>query len=350
MTNQVVRVALCGTGRIGTVHYNNIAGNPRVEVVAVIDVAQSAAQDYADRAGAKAYTSLLDAINDTSNPFDGVLVCTPTPTHIEVVRTSLEHGYNTFCEKPISLNIEESDEMYELAKKKGVHLLCAFQRRYDPSFMKLHKMVQDGAIGQLQKVRTISRDNPVPSIPYLSTSGGIFHDCASHDIDLLRWIIGEEPIEVYCYGTNFIPAIADIDDVDNVECMLLWENGIIGSIDISRKAVYGYDQRITCLGDAGMVTANNKKDTTVELATESGFQEDPNCYSFPTRYPVAYDDEISHFVDLLSGVTDTPVIKYLDVHNNATIADALEHSCRTGSPVTLSKDSNGFLYTFKSKF
>jgi len=241
-----------------------------------------------------------------------------------------------FCEKPISLNIQESDECYEIAKSKGLFLLCAFQRRYDPNFLRLKGVVDDGGIGVLQKVRTVSRDNPVPHIDYLRTSGGIYHDCLSHDIDLIRWVTGREPVEVFSYATNFIPGIREIDDFDNVDCLLKFENGIIGNIDVSRKAVYGYDQRITCLGDKGMVTADNRQPTTVVVSTEEAISRDPNCYSFPTRYKEAYTEEIEHYIDLLLGIATETKIKHSDVHNNAVIADALEESARKGHPIVLS--------------
>jgi len=205
----------------------------------------------------------------------------------------------------------------------------------DPSFAKLKKIVDDGGVGVLQKVRTVSRDNPVPSIDYLRTSGGIYHDCLSHDIDLIRWVTGKEPVEVFSYATNFIQGIRDLDDFDNVDCILKFDNGILATIDVSRKAVYGYDQRITCMGDKGMVTAENKAPTTVELATETGITRDPNCFSFPQRYPESYSAEIEHFIDLILGVAHEAKIKHSDVHNNAIIAHALEESARKGHPIQM---------------
>jgi len=272
---------------------------------------------------------------DKENPFEGVLVCTPTPTHYQVVKTSLLGGKHVFCEKPISLDITESDECYDLAKSKKLHLLVAFQRRYDPTFVKLKEVVEEGGIGTLQKVRTVSRDNPVPSIEYLKTSGGIYHDCLSHDIDLIRWVTGMEPFEVFSYGTNFIDEIHKIDDFDNVDCLLKFENGILGNIDVSRKAVYGYDQTITCLGDKGVVTAENETPTSVVVGTIDGFKTDPNHYSFPTRYNKAYTFEIEHYIDLVLGIAKVPKLQHRDVHNNAIIAHALETSARTGKPVKI---------------
>jgi myo-inositol 2-dehydrogenase/D-chiro-inositol 1-dehydrogenase len=332
---QRARIVLVGTGRIGTVHLDNILGMPRAQLVGIVEVVPQRKDQFAAKYGCPGYLTPQDALADDSNPFEGVLVCTPTPTHYEVVKTALLGGKHVFCEKPISLNIEESDECYELAKSKGLHLLVAFQRRYDPSFVKLKETVDKGSIGTLQKVRTVSRDNPVPSIEYLSTSGGIYHDCLSHDIDLIRWVTGKEPVEVFSYGTCFIDAIHNIDDFDNVDCILKFDNGILATIDVSRKACYGYDQTITCLGDAGMVTAENRQPTTVVLATAEGITEDPYCYSFPTRYKEAYTFEIEHYIDLLLGVTDTPKLQHADVHNNAIIAHALEESARKGHAIRI---------------
>jgi len=333
--NRVARLVLVGTGRIGTVHMNNIFGMRRAQLVGVCEIIPQRKEEYAKKIGCTGYATIAEALDDTENPFDGVLVCTPTPTHYEVVKTSLLGGKHVFCEKPISLNLDESDECYNLAKSKGLFLLVAFQRRYDPTFVKLKEVVEEGGIGTLQKVRTVSRDNPVPSIEYLKTSGGIYHDCLSHDIDLIRWVTGMEPVEVFSYGTNFIDEIKGIDDFDNLDCLLKFENGIIANIDVSRKAVYGYDQRITCLGDKGIVTANNEHPTSVVVGTIDGFTYDPNHYSFPTRYNKAYTFEIEHYLDLLLGVTDTPKLTHRDVHNNAIIAHALEHSARIGKPVKI---------------
>jgi len=206
MSHQRVRLVLFGTGRIGTVHMNNILGMPRAQIVGVCEVLPDRLHEYTQKVGGncKGYPTIFEALADHSNPFEGVLVCTPTPTHYDVVKTSLLGGKHVFCEKPISLNIGESDECYNLAKERNLHLLCAFQRRLDPSFSKLKKIVKEGGIGVLQKVRTVSRDNPVPSIEYLQTSGGIYHDCLSHDIDLIRWITEKEPVEVFSYATNLL--------------------------------------------------------------------------------------------------------------------------------------------------
>jgi len=329
-------LVLIGTGRIGTVHMNNIFGMRRAQIVGVCEVIPDRKEEYAQIIGCKGYSDIFEALSDQeNNPFDAVLVCTPTPTHCEVVKGALNGGKHVFCEKPISLNIQESDECYELAKSKGVHLLCAFQRRYDPNFVKLKEVVDKGQIGVLQKVRTVSRDNPVPAINYLKTSGGIFHDCLSHDIDLIRWVSGMEPYEVFSYATNFIDEIRGIDDFDNVDCILKFENGILATIDVSRKAVYGYDQRMTCLGDQGIVTTENTLPTSTVVGTINGFLCDPNHYSFPTRYKEAYSNEIEHFIDLVLGVTNVPKLTHRDVHNNAVISDALEESARSGHPVKL---------------
>jgi myo-inositol 2-dehydrogenase/D-chiro-inositol 1-dehydrogenase len=314
---------------------NNIFGMRRALLVGVVEVIPDRKEEYAKKIGCKGYNDIREALADQGNPFDGVLVCTPTPTHYQVVKAALLGGKHVFCEKPISLNLQESDECYELAKSKGLHLLVAFQRRYDPTFVKLKHVVEEGGIGTLQKVRTVSRDNPVPSIEYLKTSGGIYHDCLSHDIDLIRWITGMEPVEVFSYGTNFIDEIHGINDFDNVDCILKFSNGILATIDVSRKAVYGYDQTITCLGDKGVVTANNETPTTVVHGTVNGFHSDPNHYSFPTRYKEAYTFEIEHYIDLLLGVTKVPKLTHKDVHNNAIIAHALEESARSGQPVKL---------------
>jgi len=337
---QKARIVLVGTGRIGVIHMENIIGMPRAHIVGIVEVLEGPRATFSEKLGCRGYEDISQALADESNPFEGVLVCTPTLTHYSVVKTALLGGKHVFCEKPISVDVEESDECYHLAASKNRHLLVAFQRRYDPSFVKVKECVDNGSIGTLQKVRTISRDNPVPSIAYIKTSGGIFHDCLSHDIDLIRWVTGKEPIEVFSYATSFIEGIAGVNDFDNIDCVLKFDNGVLATIDVSRKACYGYDQRITCLGDGGMVTAENRQPTTVVVSTADGITRDPFCYSFNTSYKEVYTFEIEHFLDLLLGVTNTPKLQHADVHNNAIISNALEYSARSGKAIHIQNDGN----------
>jgi len=222
-------------------------------------------------------------------------------------------------------------------KRCGVPLLCGYQRRSDPSFVKLQETCRNGGIGTLQIVKTISRDNPVPTIAYLKISGGIFHDCGSHDIDVCRWILQEDPFEVFAVASCFNPAIKELNDFDTVLITLKYPSGALACIDLSRKAAYGYDQRIEVLGDKGMVQAENKQPTTLVHSTDMGLNTDPNCYSFPQRYEHAYANELNHFVDVMDGKAQ-PKLSHDDARKVAIIADAAEESVRSGRKVIMSYD------------
>jgi myo-inositol 2-dehydrogenase/D-chiro-inositol 1-dehydrogenase len=308
-------------------------GNHRLSLRYIVDVNEKAAQDWAaKRPGCKAVTTLDPVIADPE--IKGIIVCTPTAAHREVILKAVRAGKAVMCEKPISLDVNELDECYEEAKRLNVPLLCGYQRRHDPSFRHLHDVCKAGGVGTVQIIKTISRDNPVPTLAYLKISGKIFHDCGSHDIDLCRWIAGEDPYEVYATASAFNQDIKALDDWDTVMITLRFPSGTIGSIDLSRKAVYGYDQRMEVLGDKGMVQVQNKQPTSTVVSTVDGVTIDPNLYSFPQRYVEAYARELDHFVDIMEGKA-TPLLTHDDARKVAIIAEAAEESCVKGMPIKI---------------
>jgi len=324
-------VCLVGGGRIGTVHLRNIINNPRLELKYFVDVDEQIANSYAAKApNCKALSKLDEALADKS--VVGVVICSPTATHRDLIIASVRAGKAVMCEKPISLKLSEVDECYIEAKKNNVPLLCGYQRRSDPSFVKLKETIEHGKLGKVQIVKTISRDHPVPPVKFLKISGGIFHDCGSHDIDVVRWLTGEDPIEVSAIASSFNPDIKALNDFDTVLINLKLPSGILASIDLSRNGPYGYDQRIEVLGEKGMIQAMNKQPTSVIVSLDDGVHTDPYLHSFPERYEQTYNIELDHFADvMLQGV---PVrIGHDDVRKVSIIADAAEHSARTGQIV-----------------
>eukprot|EP01121_Diplochlamys_sp_Union-15-3_P008827 TRINITY_DN2367_c0_g1_i2.p1 TRINITY_DN2367_c0_g1~~TRINITY_DN2367_c0_g1_i2.p1 ORF type:complete len:335 (-),score=50.00 TRINITY_DN2367_c0_g1_i2:68-1072(-) len=326
-----VQVALCGLGRIGQVHLRHLLANPRIRLLGVVDVDELALKKVKEETGIEVFTSLEEVLSKFT--IQGVIVCTPTATHASYIKTALAKKAHVFCEKPVSLDIKEVDECYEIAKLQNVHLLCGFQRRSDPNFARLHDQVtKHKAIGNVQIIKTTSRDHPVPAVSFLKLSGGFFHDCASHDLDIVRWIAGENPIEVFTYASTFRTEIKELNDVDTAVILLKFASGILASIDLSRKAVYGYDQRIEVHGDGGMIKAENTKKHTVHLYTDNGELSAPGPWSFQDRYPVAYAEELDHFVDIIEGKAQ-PKITHDDVKKVTIIANAVEESFKTGKPV-----------------
>jgi myo-inositol 2-dehydrogenase/D-chiro-inositol 1-dehydrogenase len=329
-----IGVCVVGTGRIGAVHFNNIVANLRFKLLYVIDVDTKRAAEFANKAGGDCLSSGSLDVALKDDRVKAIVVCTPTADHREIILASIRAGKAIMCEKPISLKVEEIDECYNEAAKHKIPLLCGYQRRSDPSFVQLQETCRKGGVGTLQIVKTMSRDNPVPTLAYLKISGGIFHDCGSHDIDLCRWILNEDPDEVYCVASAFRKEIAEINDFDTVLITLKYPSGALGSIDLSREAVYGYDQRIEVHGSGGMVQAMNRQPTSMVLSTKQGVSIDPNCYSFPQRYEHAYAKELDHFADVVEGKA-VPKLTHDDARKVAIIADAAEESCRTGKPVSM---------------
>jgi len=198
----------------------------------------------------------------------------------------------------------------------------------------LFEHCKNGSIGNVQVIKTTSRDNPVPTLAYLKISGRIFHDCGSHDFDLCRWLAGEDPSEVHSYASAFNKDIHAMNDWDTVVVHMKFPSGKLAMVDLSRKATYGYDQRIEVLGDKGMIQSNNQQKTSNLLHTENGITQDPNHYSFPQRYEKAYAQEMDHFVDVVLRKAE-PRLSHDDVRKVTLIADAAEKSAEIGKPVVI---------------
>jgi len=239
------------------------------------------------------------------------------------------------CEKPLGHDVQTIDALYAQAAAAKRHLLCCFHRRWDPNFKGVYEAVRGGKVGKVHKIHSTSRDNPVPSIEYLKISGGIVHDCASHDIDMLTWILGSYPTTVYALAHTHDPAIKAIDDFDSVELLFNFPDQIIGTVDVTRKAVYGYDQRLECVGDQGMVQANNHPRTSVVLSQLDGVKHDSGRYSFPTRYPEAYQGELDHFIDLVRNPELECELSGKHLHNITKILDFASLAAKKGSLETI---------------
>jgi len=337
MLQTKVSIALIGAGRIGLVHLVNLVCNTRVNLVAVIEPDEKGKQT-AQSHNAHYFATLTDALDyekEHGALFSAVVICTPTYTHTDIIKQALIADKQVLCEKPIGHDCKTVDSVYELAKQRGKYMLTGFQRRYDPHFGKVRQAVQSGQIGKLHKVKSISRDNPVPSMEYLKISGGIIHDCASHDLDLIRWTVGKDPIKVYAVGVAHDSSIAALDDYDSVDISLVFPDNVLGHVDVTRKAVYGYDQRLEALGDAGIANTNNMPVTSFVVGTVNGFMHDPGMYSFPTRYREAYAAELNHFLDLCLGVTKQIAYTGEELHNLTKILDACVESAKTGQVVVV---------------
>ncbi|XP_042902325.1 myo-inositol 2-dehydrogenase isoform X2 [Parasteatoda tepidariorum] len=330
-----VRVAIFGLGRIGTIHLDNLRRNHRAEVVYCVDDSKERINFIRNKWKLTETTFLTPSEQDVifkDKSITAVLICTPTFTHEDLVMKSLTAGKVVFCEKPLSVNEEGIQRCLETAKKQNVPLLCAFNRRFDPGVRNLKTRVDAGEIGKIHIVKTCSRDSPKPPLEYLKISGGIFHDCAVHDIDLICWILGEYPESVSAYAHANYEDIKGIDDHDTVVITMKFPSGALANIDLSRCAVYGYDQRVEVFGSNGMLCNGEQRPTGVRSHTGKGTTAVPIFFSFASRYQEAYAQEMEHFLNVAQG-TEPCEIELDSIIANSKIASACEEAARTGNIV-----------------
>jgi myo-inositol 2-dehydrogenase/D-chiro-inositol 1-dehydrogenase len=307
-TKNNLRFGVIGAGRIGKLHAENLATRiPGVEIAAIADVDLKAAQTLTDRlhipVAVEDYHKIL-----SNSDIDAVAICSSTDTHAGIMIEAANAGKHIFCEKPIALNLEKIDVALDTVEKAGVKLQIGFNRRFDPNFRKIHTMVAEGKIGTPHIIRITSRDPAPPPISYVKVSGGIFLDMTIHDFDMARYLSGSEVEEVYtAAGVMVDPAIGEAGDVDTAIITLRFANGAIGTIDNSRKAVYGYDQRVEVFGSNGMLQAhNNTPDQDVYFDAEGVHSAKP-LYFFLERYMESFVAEMKEFVQSIQENTIPPV-------------------------------------------
>ena len=328
-----VRLGLVGAGRIGRIHAGSVTQIPDAELVAVADSDEAAAASVAGESGARA-VSVDELLADPA--VQGVLIATPTEFHAAQIGQAANAGKVIFCEKPIALDMQVARRCVFEAARSEVPLMIGFNRRFDPSFRRLREAIDGGRIGDVELVQITSRDPAPPPLSYIERSGGLFRDMAIHDFDMLRFLIGEEIVEVAAMGTAAIdPAIGNAGDVDTATVMLRSSGGRLALVSNSRRACYGYDQRIEVHGSGGMVSAGNPVATTVELAGREGFMTDPLGHFFMERYADAYRQEIETFCAVVRGEE----VDYPDGWDGLAalaVADAATESLATGRMVAVS--------------
>jgi len=336
--NKTVILALFGLGRAGSIHLSNILASPSFELKYIVEADRSKWESIRARWNLRSTIFLHpdDASQVYSDPqITACMITTPTFTHEDLIIGSLEAGKAVFSEKPISQDPNGTARCYQRAASVGKPLFCAFNRRFDPSFADVRRRVRGGELGHVYRIKTVSRDSPLPSLDYLKISGGIFHDCAVHDIDMITWILGEVPSEVFSAANAQIPEIAGINDWDNVVITLKFPSGTLGQIDLSRFSIYGYDQRLEVFGPNGMLDVKNETPNNTVFSGLNGISEVPIYYSFPSRHCDGYREELEHFLQVVQGRATMSVTDRM-TSLVSKIADACEESAKTGEAVKLS--------------
>ena len=329
-SSEKLNVALLGLGRAGRFHIQSIQSIPGINLRCVVDVDEPLARRLAKELE-------CDYSTDADGPLgqadvDAVIVASPTHEHYAQIQAALEAGKPVFTEKPLGSSLEEIDTCFGLAKRSGLPLFVGFNRRFDPSFSSLARGVKEGQVGVLQMLRVTSRDSPLPTMDYIKTSHGIFHDCIVHDFDMLRFITGVDPVEIYSVGSSFVEGIGALGDLDNVLVALRYDNGMIASIDVNRFASYGYDQRIEAFGSKGMLQAENRSPVSTVLSSGDGLLRPTIEHSFPTRYREAYRQELVAFSDCLREGAPMPVT-HEDVRISFILSELGEQSHREAKPL-----------------
>ncbi|WP_299286174.1 inositol 2-dehydrogenase [uncultured Tateyamaria sp.] len=328
----MINIALLGCGRIGQVHARSLMGMGGAQVAAVADAVPEAGEALAKRTGAP-----LMSVEDimAASDIDAVVIGTPTTTHYNLIHMAARAQKGIFCEKPIDLNAGRIKDCLAVVETHDVPFFVAFNRRFDPNFRTLRAQIDAGRIGDVEMVTILSRDPSPPPIGYIKTSGGLFRDMMIHDLDMARFLLGEDPVEVFAHASCLVdPEIGEAGDVDTAMVSLRTASGKLCQISNSRRATYGYDQRIEVHGAKGMLRADNVLTSTVEMSDADGFRRAPTEPFFLERYAEAYRAEMDHFVAVLTtGKPASP--SGIDGFKAQVMADAAQASHDSGAPQKL---------------
>ena len=335
--NQTINVGVIGAGRIGRLHAENLVYRvPEANLIAISDILVEAAEKAANELGVPAaYEDHRRILDDEG--VEAVLICSSTDSHARFIEEAAQAGKQIFCEKPIALDLDAIDRALAAVEQAGVKLMIGFNRRFDPNFRRVHDLVASGAIGEPHLLRITSRDPAPPPIGYVQVSGGIFLDMTIHDFDMARYLVGSEVERVYAAGgVRVDPAIGEAGDVDTAVVTLHFVDGTLGVIDNSRRAVYGYDQRVEVFGSGGVASADNAYPNTVMVGDARQVHRDLPLNFFMERYTESYVNEMRAFVACI--VDDAPPpVSGLDGRVPVVMGYAANRSLAEGRPVALSE-------------
>ena len=331
----MIKIALMGAGRIGKMHANLIMANSNCSLEFVYDVNTKFAEEISKQTGAKVAKSPEDAINSENT--DAVFIASATPTHVSFITMAVNAKKPVFCEKPIDLDINKVDECRDFIKDKNIPIQIGFNRRFDNSHSKIKIASNDNEIGKLEMLVISSRDPEPPGIDYLKAAGGFFRDTTIHDFDLSRFILGDDPIEkISAFGEQLISEDAKkVGDHDTAMFIMRSKSGVLIHINNSRRAVYGYDQRVEAFGSKGMIISNNQTQSSVEKYTKDHtFAKDPVQFFFIERYEQAYKSQLEEFLSMITNKSQ-PKVTFEDGRRALIIANAAYESFNSGKVVDI---------------
>ncbi|PWJ58347.1 myo-inositol 2-dehydrogenase/D-chiro-inositol 1-dehydrogenase [Dyadobacter jejuensis] len=302
-----LKIGVIGLGRIGQIHLANLCRHmPETEVVIASDLSVST-HDIARNMGVQNLSTDASEVIDHPD-VEAVIICSPTSSHVPYTIAAAKQNKHIFCEKPLDISLSGIQQTQKVVEAHGVKLMLGFNRRFDANFNQVRESVLSGRVGQPHILRITSRDPSPPPISYLKKSGGIFLDMSIHDFDMARFIVGSEVMEVYVKGDALIqPEIKEFGDIDTAIIVLTFENGAMAVIDNSRKAVYGYDQRLEIFGSKGMAKAENNTPHNTQFYAETGIHGAPPLHFFLERYQQAYRTCLETFVACITKDYPSPI-------------------------------------------
>lgn len=331
----MLRIAVLGCGRIGRMHAENIHAHPRAELAGVFDVVSTASNEVARKLGVREFGSAADVF--ASNDVDAVLIATSTPTHSDFIEQAVAAGKPILCEKPIDLSLDRVKACAKAIAGTKVPIMLGFVRRFDRGHRAVRQAIEAGKLGEVHQVTITSRDPDIAPDAYIEVSGGIFRDMTIHDFDMARFILGEEIDCVCASGARLVsPALMErCDDYDTVTVVMTTASGKQCVISNSRRAVYGYDQRVEAFGSAGMAISENHPEHNARLYSAAFTDESaPLMNFFIERYGQAFASEIDAFVDAVEKGT-SPEVGFDDGQRALMLAEAAFMSVREGRTVRL---------------
>jgi myo-inositol 2-dehydrogenase/D-chiro-inositol 1-dehydrogenase len=328
----MLEVALIGIGRMGIVHANNLFYMRDVKLKYIVDQNVERAQKIASEYQAIS-CDLNTCLKDPN--IAAIFIVSPTKTHADIIVQAAKAGKAIFCEKPIAGTLSDTNWSLEEVQKAQVPLFVGFNRRFDPNFQAIHSRIQKGEIGEIEQIIIISRDPQPPSIDYLKNSGHLFRDMTIHDLDMARWLLNEEPSSLFATGSCLIDQrIQELGDIDQAMIVLQTASGKLCQITNSRRASYGYDQRIEVHGSKGRLSAGNQLKTTVELADNAAISKDLPQFFFLERYEQSYKEEVRIFINALLKNEKMP-ITFDEGRKAFVLAEAAMESYRSGQMIHL---------------
>ena len=332
MLKDMLNVGLLGAGRIAGVHATAISSHPDSTLTAVSDYYPATAEKIADEYGCKACTTEQIIADPT---IDAVLIATSTDTHSDLIEAATAQGKAVLCEKPVDLSLERARACQAMVAKTGQPVMMGFNRRFDPNFGALKQALDAGEIGKAELLSITSFDPSPPPVAYIKVSGGLFRDMMIHDFDMANFIMGEAPLSVSTAASSIVdPEIAAAGDVDTAVVTLTYGDGRLAVIKNSRRAVYGYDQRVELLGSEGLLQAQNMLENTLVKSTTQGVTGAKPTYFFLERYMPAYAAEWAAFIVAVTSGGQLPV-SLDDGVAALAMAEAASLSAMTGKPVKL---------------